>query len=154
VWELVPVDENHTRLISRIRWNYAPGIWFKTLGVFTEFADHVAVRRILKGLRDRAEERAPQSLTVEALEIAGWLLAFFEFCTAAVFAVFGRHWKIAWLFALGAGALLQFVLYSDAPVWICASLPWVYLAFILWRRRTSRSRESQTQRSAAETAVS
>ena len=149
VWELVPVDENHTRLISRIRWNYAPGIWFKTLGVFTEFADHVAVRRILKGLRDRAEGRVPKSLTVEALEIAGWLLAFFEFCAAIVIAVFGRHWKIAWLLALGAGALLQFVLYSDAPIWICASLPWLYLGFMVWRWRRERAREIQARPIAA-----
>ncbi len=58
IWELVPVDATATRLISRIRWSYATGAWFKVLGVFTEFADHVAVRRILEGVRDRAEGRA------------------------------------------------------------------------------------------------
>jgi hypothetical protein len=148
IWELVPVDENHTRLISRIRWNYAPGLWFKTLGVFTEFADHVAVRRILKGIRDRAEGRPPESLAGEAVEIAGWILALLELCIATVFAAFGRHWKMAWLLALGAGVLLQFLLYGDAPVWICAALPWFYLGFMVWRWRMDRARNIEARRAA------
>jgi hypothetical protein len=149
VWELVPVDQNHTRLISRIRWNYAPGLWFKTLGAFTEFADHVAVRRILKGIRDRAEGRRRKGLAGEAVEIAGWILAFVELCTATVFMAFGRHWKMAWLLALGAGVLLQFLLYSDAPVWICAALPWLYLGLMVWRWRVDRARNIEARRAAS-----
>ena len=132
IWQLVPIDSDHTRLISRIRWNYAPGLWFKTLGVLTEFADHVAVRTILLGVRDRVEGRTPKSLTAEVLEITAWLLAFFEFWAFAVAVIFLRRWKTAWLYALGAGAILQFILYSNAPVWICAPLPWIYLAWRLW----------------------
>jgi hypothetical protein len=142
IWQLVPLDAQHTRLISRIRWKYAPGLWIQTLDVFTEFADHVAVRKILEGVRDRTEGRAPESLAVEGAIIAGWLLAFFEFCAAAAAVVFSRKWKAAWLFALGAGALLQFVLYSNAPVWVCALVPWLYLAWMIssWRRRQAKRR--------------
>jgi hypothetical protein len=145
IWELVPADANTTRFISRIRWSYAPGIWFKVLGMFTEFADHVAVRRILEGVRDRAEGRASPPLRLEAVEIVGWLVAFFEFCIAIVLVALWRRWKIAWVLALGAGALLQFTLYSDAPVWICATLPWLYLVLIIrcWlRERSSRMQGS------------
>ena len=138
IWQVVPVDARHTRLISRIRWSYAPGAWFKALGVFTEFADHVAVRRILEGVRDRAEGRSPEPLSIEALVIAGWLLAFLEFCTATIVIVVSRHWKIAWLFALGAGALLLFNLYSSAPVWVRAPLPSLFLAWIVWAWRKGR----------------
>jgi hypothetical protein len=145
IWELVPVEADTTCLISRIRWRYAPGAWFKVLGMFTEFADHVAVRRILEGVRDRAEGRAAPPLGLEALEIAGWLVAFFEFCLAIVLVLVWRRWKIAWVLALGAGALLQFILYSDAPAWIRALLPWLYLVLIIrwWiRERTSGMRGS------------
>jgi hypothetical protein len=133
------VDGSSTRLISRIRWSYAPGVWFKILGVFTEFADHVAVRRILEGVRDRAEGRAFPPLGLEAIEIVGWLVAFFEFCLAIVLVAFWRRWKIAWVLALGAGTVLQFILYSDTPVWICAALPWPYLVLIIrcWLRERS-----------------
>jgi hypothetical protein len=139
IWQLVPVDEQHTRLISRIRWSYAPGLWFKTLGVLTEFADHVGVRKILQGVRDRVEGREPGPLALEAVEIAAWLLAFAELCAAAAVVAFGRRWKAAWLFALGAGALLQFTLYSNSPAWACAPLPWLYLAWMIqfWRSRAN-----------------
>lgn len=120
-----------TRLISRIRWTYAPGAGFKVLGMFTEFGDHVAVRRILQGVRDRAEGRASPPLWFEAFEIAGWLVAFFEFCLAIVLIAVWRCWKIAWVLALGAGAPLQFILYSGTPGWIVSVLPWLYLVLMI-----------------------
>jgi hypothetical protein len=140
IWQLVPIDAEHTRLISRIRWNYAPGLWFKALGVLTEFADHVGVRRILEGVRDRVEGRVSEPLAIEAVAIAAWLLAFLEFCAAAVAVACFRRWELAFLFALGAGALLQFTLYSGAPVWVFAPLPWLYLAWMIraWRKSSSK----------------
>ncbi len=148
IWELVPIDASHTRLISRIRWSYLPDAWGKVLGVFTEFSDHVAVRKILEGVRDRVEGRAPDSLALEAVAIAGWLLASFEFCSAAIAVVSMRRWQVAWLFALGAGALLQFTLYSSAPVWVCAPLPWLYLAWMVraWRKRRPNPAPSSVTR--------
>jgi hypothetical protein len=139
IWQLVPIDSQHTRLISRIRWSYAPGALFKALGVFTEFADHVAVRKILAGVRERVEGRTPQPLSVEALEIAGWFLTLLAFCVATIAIAFSRRWKIAWLFALGAGALLQFILYSGAPAWVCVPLPWLYLVWMVWAWRKWRT---------------
>lgn len=154
IWELVPVDAAHTRLISRIRWNYLPTPWGKTLGVFTEFADHVAVRKILEGVRDRVERRTPEPLSLQALEIAAWFLAFLEFCAATVAIAFSRYWKIACLLALSAGALLQFILYSNAPVWICAPLPWLYLALMVWRWRKLRTGRIQMPDAAMKGVVS
>lgn len=139
IWQLVPIDSQRTRLVSRIRWSYAPGVLFKALGIFTEFADHVAVRKILEGIRDRVEGRSPEPLGVEALVIAGWFLGFLELCVATIAILFSRRWKIAWLIALGAGALLQFMLYSGAPVWICAPLPWLYLGWMVWAWRKRRA---------------
>jgi hypothetical protein len=144
IWELVPVDANTTRLISRIRWSYAPGAWFKVLGIFTEFADHVAVRRILEGVRDRAEGRPSPGLVLEALEIAGWIVAFFEFCLAIAWVSVWRHWQIGWVLALGAGALLEFILYSDAPAGIRAVLPWLYLVLIIRYWLTERNSRIQS----------
>jgi hypothetical protein len=154
IWELVPVDASTTRLISRIRWNYAPGALFKVLGVFTEFADHVAVRRILKGVRDRAEGRSSPPLLLEAFEIAGWLVALFEFCLAIGLVVAWRRWQIAWVLALGAGALVQFILYTDVPVSIRALLPWLYLVLIIRHWLKERSIRTQGSVLARETTVS
>jgi hypothetical protein len=49
-WALYPLDENHTRLVSRIRLRYHWGSLALPLDLFTEFADHVAVPKILAGV--------------------------------------------------------------------------------------------------------
>lgn len=131
IWQLFPVDASHTRLISRIRWNYLRTPQGIALGVFTEFADHVAVRKILTGIRDRVEGRPPQTILTQALEISGWTFATVNFLIAIFLTLFWRYWYYAWVMALCAGALLQFVLYSRSPVVLCAFLPSLFLALML-----------------------
>ena len=141
VWELVPIDANRTRLISRIRWNYAntPGAFL--LNVFTEFADHVAVRKILEGLRDRAEGRPPQSLVGEAFDVAAWVVAGFNLLLALFFVGYWRKWVRAWILAVCAGLLLEIVLYGTLPDVIRDTLPWAYLVlFLLIASKSGRSR--------------
>lgn len=48
-WALYPIDASHTRLVSRIRWSHhgsEPSLI--GLDLSTEFADHLAVRKILQ----------------------------------------------------------------------------------------------------------
>lgn len=131
VWALYPIDASHTRLISRIRLRYHWRDRGLALDLFTEFADHVAVPKILEGLKGRVEGRPPQALAAEAVEIAVWVLAFAELVAAAVL-VFRRHrWWRAWLLALGAGLLLLFALYARAPEWIGTALVCGVLAIML-----------------------
>src|ERR1039458_5199111 len=135
-WALYPIDASHTRLISRIRLRYHWRDRGLALDLFTEFADHVAVPKILEGLKGRVEGRPPQTLAAEAVKIAVWVLAFAELVAAAVL-VFRRHrWWRAWLLALGAGLLLLFALYARAPEWIGTALVCVVLAIILRFSRT------------------
>lgn len=141
VWELVPIDANHTRLISRIRWKYAktPGIFL--LGTFTEFTDHVAVRKILTGVRDRAEGRSPESNAAQGFDIAGFIVAAFDLILALCFVGFWRKWIRAWFLALCAGLLLEIVLYGTLPDVIRDTLPWTYLIlFVLIAFKSGRSR--------------
>ena len=57
-WALYPLDANHTRLVSRIGWSQH---WTKpdllALDLFTECTDHLAVRKILQGVKGRVESR-------------------------------------------------------------------------------------------------
>jgi len=121
-WALFPVDGSHTRLISRIRLRYHWKDRRLLLDLFTEFADHVAVPRILQGIKDRVEGRPPQSLAWESAEIMTWVLALAEFATAVIFLFCWRHWRRTWSVGLAAGLVLLFVLYVRAPVWIGAAL--------------------------------
>lgn len=128
IWALVPVDAGHTRLVSRIRWRYLPGPVDRALGVFTEFADPIAVRAILRGVRDRAEGRRPGSLAMQGAEIGGWVLATLELLAAAGMIVGSRR-PAVWAFrAAITGSILMFVLYAGAPPWFNAVVPCAWLA--------------------------
>ena len=130
-WALYPIDASHTRLISRIRLRYHWRDRALALDLFTEFADHVAVPRILLGLKGRVEGRLQHSLAQEAVEIAVWVLAFAEFIVAAVLVLRRRRWLRAWLLGLGAGLSLLFTLYEHAPEWIGVALVCFVLAMML-----------------------
>ena len=143
-WELYPVDQSHTRLISRIRLRYHWTSSALGLDLFTEFADHVAVPRILLGVRNRVEGRAPKSLAEEAMEIVVWILALVELAIASVLVFRWRRWWRAWALALGAGSLLMFALYSHASLWIGAALGCGMAVLILRLSRHVSLRSSQT----------
>jgi uncharacterized membrane protein YphA (DoxX/SURF4 family) len=134
IWALRPIDAANTRLISRIRWRYLSDPQGRALGIFTEFTDHVAVRAILEGVRDRVEGRPPRSLALQAVQIAAWLLALGEFAAAVLLVLSARQWQFAWLLALGFGFVVFFVLYAPAPGWCNAILVLAGL-FVLLRTR-------------------
>lgn len=142
IWSLSPMDARHTRVISRIRWRYLPGPAGRALGVFTEFADHVAVRAILIGVRDRVEGRTAVSFAWQGAQMAAWLLAFAELVACGVLILTTRRWGIAWGLGLIAGLLLLFNLYGPSPSWGTALVPWLYLA-VLVRMRSRRGRRAE-----------
>jgi len=123
VWALYPTDANHTRLVSRVRLHYHWTDWrLLALDLFTEFGDHVAVPRILLGIKDRVEGQTPQPIAEEAIEIAVWLLSLAEFAAAIVFVFRCNRWGYAWLLGLAAGLLLLFALYAHEQVWMSAAI--------------------------------
>jgi hypothetical protein len=135
-WALYPVDEKHSRLISRIRLRYHWTDRRLLLDLFTEFADHVAVPKILLGIRDRVEARSVQSLSREGAEIMIWVLALAEFATAMLSLMRRSRSRRAWFLGLTAGLVSLFVLYAHAPVWIDAALVCgVFAAMVGWMRR-------------------
>ena len=62
-WGLDPLDEHHTRLITRVRMHYR---WTSPLLLFNplvEFTDIVMMRKCLLGIKRRAEASAPDVAT-------------------------------------------------------------------------------------------
>lgn len=135
---LFPVDEKHTRLVIRARLRYH---WTDSrilLDLFTEFGDHVAVPRMLLGVRDRVEGRRIQPLAVQAMEIAVWIASLLEFVVAIVLILVRRQWWRAWIAALLAASALLFVLYARQPIWTGALLQVPILASMVWAWRANR----------------
>ncbi|HMN28086.1 MAG TPA: SRPBCC family protein [Caldilineaceae bacterium] len=114
-WSLAPIDANHTRLIHRFHMRYQ---WDKpdiAVLLFTDVADHVALRKIMQGIKDRVEGRA-EPLLVQGFELGVYLLIVVEFIVASVLIFTHRKWALVWLLALIAGLTVLFALYAPAPL--------------------------------------
>ena len=113
LWALEPVDSAHTRLISRVRLHYVTEFPLILLQGFTELFDHVAIRRILHGVRARVEGDDDR-LRSQILDMTPWALSFGAMIVAMVLMFRRRRWAAAWVAALAFGGALLFTLYSDA----------------------------------------
>jgi hypothetical protein len=120
-WAVYPVDADHSRLISRIRIRYHWTDRLIVLDLFTEFADPVAVPKILEGVKDRVEGRKPEALGIQAVEISLWIVALVEFVVAVVCVFRWEQWWRACILALASAGVLLFALYARQPVWMGAT---------------------------------
>jgi hypothetical protein len=121
-WALYPIDENHTRLVSRIRWSYHWNeVSILALEFFTEFTDHIAVRKILQGVKDRVEGRV-ESMARQNVEFAIYLLLFMIFLFAVVLLLLRPLTRKTWLAGLAAGGAWLITWYAPTPIWIGATL--------------------------------
>jgi hypothetical protein len=114
-WALYPLDDSQTRLVSRIQWRYHltdPGS--VVMALFVDLADHIAVRKILQGVKGRVEGQV-ESVWVADVEFVVFVAAFGVF-VAALIALLARPLTWArWLAAFGAGIGWLVVWY--APIW-------------------------------------
>jgi hypothetical protein len=136
-FSLDPVDDRRTRLVVRTRLRYH---WTDSrilLDLFTEFGDHVAVPRMLLGIRDRVEGRTIPPLTNQGFEIAIWIAAMVEFGLTLILILTRRSWWKSCGAAMLAGAALLFVLYARQPLWLGALLqiPVMLAVVRAWRSR-------------------
>ena len=138
-WALYPVDEDRTRLVSRIRWTYHPAsIGIFALELFTEFADHVAVRKILQGVKQRVEKDI-EPMWVQNVELFTFICTLFTFLTALALLCWRRLTWRAWGAGLMAGAIWLTTWYAPAASWFNAFLAlFAIAALILAQRRGTR----------------
>ena len=138
IWALYPLDGNHTRLISRARLSYS---WSRptqlVFDLFTEFSDHLAIRKILQGVKGRVEGKI-EPMAQANLEFVIYLLAALIFLTAIIL-IFLRplSWRI-WLAGLGAGVAWLITWYAPLSIWMGALLE----LLVLWGLRRPSHRLS------------
>ena len=81
---------------------------------------------------------------MQIFEIASWCSAGLNLAIAVICMGLWRRWGWAWLIALGAGLLLEFVLYGSMPVQMRILLPVIYFSGIILAN--IRMRESEIAR--------
>jgi hypothetical protein len=137
-WALYPVDEHRTRLVSRIQWSHH---WNQplmlALDLFTDLTDGIAVRKILHGVKDRAEGRV-EPFWRQTLEFVIYLWALVAFPIAIVVTLRRPLGWPAWLAGLGAGLAWLVVWYAPLPMPVAVLLN----GLVVWgliRSRPARS---------------
>ena len=127
-WALYPVDEKHTRLVSRIRWSHN---WRKPsqlpFDLFTEFTDHLSVRKILQGVKGRVEGRI-EPMAQANTEFAVYLAAAWIFVGAIVLILLRPLTWRRWLAGLAAGVAWLTTWYAPISTRIGALLE----VLVLW----------------------
>jgi hypothetical protein len=143
-WALHPVDESRTRLVSRIRWSHhwtQPGVL--VLDLFTEFTDHLAVRKILQGVRDRVEGRS-EPMAQQNAEFAVFVASALIFVAALVLILLHPFTRMRWLAGLAAGAVWLIIWYAPIALWLGVALE-VIVCWGLYRafHQATRSQPSR-----------
>ena len=73
VWALYPLDDGQTRLVSRVRWSYRlTGPVSVVMAIFVDLADHIAVRKILRGVKGRVEGQIEPAWVAD-VEFVVWI---------------------------------------------------------------------------------
>jgi hypothetical protein len=112
IWALYPRDDYQTRLVSRVRWSYRlTGPVSVIMAMFVDLADHIAVRKILRGLKGRVEGQIEPAWVAD-VEFFVFVAAFGIF-VAALIALLARPltWT-SWLVACGAGIAWLLIWYA------------------------------------------
>jgi hypothetical protein len=126
-WALYPLDASHTRLVSRIRWTHhwaQPSLL--AFDLFTEFSDHIAVRKVLQGVKGRVENHI-EPMAVGTLEYAIYLASALIFLAAMILNLLRPLTRRGWFLGLAAGASWLATWYAPLPIWIGALLELIVL---------------------------
>lgn len=146
-WALYPIDNAHTRLVSRIGWNYhwsEPSLL--ALDIFTEFTDHLAVRKILQGVKGRVEGDS-KSFAEQTVEFTIFLLLFIIFVFTQLFLLLQPPTAKKWLAGLASGTAWLLTWYAPIPVWIGGILGLlVIFGLVLTSRTSSQDADQGTRR--------
>lgn len=152
-WALHASGPTTTRLISRTRWNYhwtQPGRL--ALDALDEFTDHLAMRKILQGVKGRVEGSIQPKSDIN-IEFALYLGSALVFLWALISIVRLPLTWISWLIGLAGGWAWLATWYAPASLWVGAA----FAMLVVWairveERDVKRARMRQEQDRNARTA--
>lgn len=129
IWALYPLDSHQTRLVSRVLVSYS---WNKptqlAFDVLTEFSDHVAVRKILQGVKGRVEGKV-EPMAQANTEFVIYIASASIFLGAIILILLRPlSWR-GWLGGLAAGLAWLITWYAPISIWIGATVE----LLVLWR---------------------
>jgi hypothetical protein len=138
VWALRPEGPQRTRLVVRMRGRAelaAPGLLKSVGGFFINYGGFVMERRMMQGIKDRAEGRG-EPPWYQGAEIVLWLAAFALGLAAAAAYLGRRAWWRGLAVGLGASVVLLLLTFGQPPLWVRLLLLLVLAAGVAWAFRS------------------
>lgn len=138
LWALYPLEGGRTRLVVRLRGHSeleAPGLLMGVAGFLVNYGGFVMERRMMQGIKDRAEGRI-QAPWYQAAEIALWLATFGLGVAAAVAYVGRRAWWRGLAVGLGASLVLLWLTFGQPSLWVRVLLLLLLAAGVAWAFRS------------------
>ncbi|MDR3584519.1 MAG: hypothetical protein P4L59_04255 [Desulfosporosinus sp.] len=147
IWALYPLDQSHTRLVSRIRWSFH---WTQprllALDLFTEFTDHIAVREILQGVKRRVENQI-EPMAQQDTEFAVYVVAALIFFATLLLSLIRPLTWGRWLAGFGGGLAWLIIWYAPVSIWIRVGFCLlVILGLRMWFVRPLRQKTTSQSR--------
>jgi len=137
-WLLTPLPEGKSRLLLRLRGRFAASSRPGAAAVILDPGEYVMIRRMMGGIKARAEGRPPAKAG-EILAVGSWILSLLAALAAWMAAwtrpAWGKPLGLAW----AAFALAVFLALRQPPPAasaLMAAAPWAVLFLVLRRPRT------------------
>jgi hypothetical protein len=105
-----------TRLLVRVRIEPSPDQENPIMTWFLDVGGFVMERRMLKGLKDRAEGRIEPPY-IETVEIVVWAVAFLEGLAAALLFIFRKEWGAPLALGVVAVVMLLAFTFLQPAIW-------------------------------------
>jgi len=133
-----PIDASHTRLVSRIQWSHhSSPLDIAALDLLTEFSDHLAVRKVLMGVKGRVEGNI-EPAAIPYLEFFTFLGTLFIWIGMVVAVLVRPFTWPRWFLALAAGAGWLISWYAPIPIWMGAMVSVIAVVGIVRDRKHLR----------------
>lgn len=119
LWHLYPSGEDDTRLVIRMRIQPTSELGNPALTYVMDVGGFVMERRMMQGIKDRAEGRT-EPAGIEVVEIVLWLLALIVGLAGAILFLVRKVWLAPLLIAILAVLSLLAFTFLQPPIWIRA----------------------------------
>lgn len=136
-WGLYPIDEDHTRLITRLRSRYKWKFPDIVINLGVDVFDISFMRMCMLGIKQRAEGRITDTYEFKVAEVLLWFIAFIEFIIALILVIVRKNWWGLWIVALAAGFVLMLLFYAHPALWKGGFLDIGILIALVWTNRRS-----------------
>lgn len=138
-WGLYPIDENHTRLVTRLHMNYNWGSPMILFDLAIDFGDFVMMRECMQGIKARAEGQPARSLLNMSAELFLWIATFTGFVIAEIRIVTRQDWRRPLIIAIAAALTTILVVMWQPSLWIDALVAIIVLFGLRWASKNNPS---------------